>query len=159
MKEGSHSVTDRIKKLVSGGQTGVDRGALDAAMTSGIDHGGWCPRGRRAEDGCIPSHYNLKETEVTDYSVRTEKNVVDSDGTLIIYRSRLRGGTELTYRFAVRYARPCLLLDLDAPLNPVAVKQWIADQQVRILNVAGPRESSCAGIAEKTRRLMIKILG
>ena len=151
-------MTNLIGKIVSGGQTGVDRGALDAARLSGIDHGGWCPRGRRAEDGCIPDQYKLKETKSADYSVRTEQNVLDSDGTLIVYRDKLRGGTELTRRLAKRHGRPCLLLNLADPSPANAVWQWIADEEVQILNVAGPRESSSEGISDETRQLLAELL-
>ena len=104
---------DQLVKIVSGGQTGVDRAGLDAAIALGIDHGGWCPRGRRAEDGRIPDSYQLKETPQRDYSVRTEQNVVESDGTLILYRRRLSGGTALTFRLAQKHNRPCCRIDLE----------------------------------------------
>lgn len=85
-----------VRRIVSGGQTGVDRAALDVAMQLSIEHGGWCPRGRLAEDGTIPSRYDLRETRSAKYHVRTERNVVDSDATLILYRKSLTGGTLLT---------------------------------------------------------------
>src|SRR5262245_16076563 len=102
----------RLAKIVSGGQTGVDRAALDAAIASCIPHGGWCPRGRLAEDGPIPAQYELSETEQTDYRFRTECNVVDSGGTLLIFQRCLSGGTRLTYQLAQRYERPCFLVDI-----------------------------------------------
>lgn len=89
-----------VNKIVSGGQTGVDRAGLDVAIQLGIDHGGWCPKGRRAEDGRIPGCYQLAEADSDEYAFRTERNVVDSDGTLILFFATLRGGTELTYRLA-----------------------------------------------------------
>ena len=104
-------------KIISGGQTGVDRGALDAAMELGIPHGGWCPRGRTAEDGRIPDRYQLRETDSPDYSFRTEQNVLDSDATLILYRGRIAGGTELTLRLARQHGRPHLVVDLDAAVG------------------------------------------
>src|SRR5688572_12994856 len=91
-----------VQRIVSGGQTGVDRGALDAAIALGIEHGGWCPRGRLAEDGQIPRRYQLTETKTSKYRERTERNVLDSDGTLILFRALLSGGTELTRRLAVQ---------------------------------------------------------
>ena len=101
-----------LERVVSGGQTGVDRAALDAAIAVGLEHGGWCPRGRLAEDGVIPSEYQLRETWSADYPVRTEQNVRDSDGTLILGHGPLQGGTDLTWRMAKRHAKPCFVVDL-----------------------------------------------
>jgi hypothetical protein len=147
-----------IERIVSGGQTGVDRAALDAAIALGIPHGGWCPRGRLAEDGAIPSRYQLGETDSEDYPVRTERNVIDSDGTLILYRGRLWGGTELTRRLAVKHAKPLLLVDLDKPLTPKAFRQWLHAHAVRVLNVAGPRESTLPGIGLEAYRCLTALL-
>jgi len=133
-------------KIVSGGQTGVDRAALDAAIYWGLPHGGWCPRGRRAEDGRIPARYQLKETEQRDYAARTERNVVDSDATLIVYRDSLSGGTEFTYRMTCKHHKPCLRCDLNAPPDPYDVLTWLRQHLVAVLNVAGPREQSSPGI-------------
>jgi hypothetical protein len=144
------------RRVVSGGQTGVDRGALDAAIALGIEHGGWCPRGRLAEDGLIPAKYRLTETESPDYPVRTERNVLDSDGTLILYRDRMMGGTELTLRLARRHGKPCLTVSLDEDTEG-EVRRWMADQQIEILNVAGPRESSAPGITGQARRFLEKL--
>lgn len=144
----------RPKKIVSGGQTGVDRAALDVARSSGIPHGGWCPRGRIAEDGPISSDYLLTETLSADYAVRTRKNVADSDGTLIVYLSPLEGGTALTYRKAVELSKTVFLLDLDSPPHPKAVEKWLAENKIETLNVAGPRESQRPGIYEKTVQLL-----
>ncbi len=97
-------------RIVSGGQTGVDRAALDVAIALGIEHGGWCPRGRLAEDGTIPARYLLRETSSSEYAVRTEQNVIDSDGTLVIYYQRLQRGSLLTYRLAKEHGKtsvPC----------------------------------------------------
>ncbi len=133
-------------KIISGGQTGVDRGALDAAVALGIAHGGWCPRGRLAEDGPIPGRYELHETDSPDYPVRTERNVLDSDATLILCRGQVSGGTELTLRLAERHRRPCLVVDLDRPLDVDPVRRWLVSHQVQVLNLAGPRESQSPGI-------------
>lgn len=95
-----------VKRIVSGGQTGVDRGALDAAIFLGIAHGGWCPQGRLAEDGTIPPRYELTETNSSKYPIRTQQNVIDSDGTLILYAGELQGGTSLTLRFARERNKP-----------------------------------------------------
>ena len=89
-----------IRKIVSGGQTGVDRAGLDVALFLQVQHGGWCPLGRLAEDGQIPAKYELKETESSEYGFRTEQNVIDSCGTLILYCEKMSGGTFLTYRMA-----------------------------------------------------------
>ena len=149
-----------IQKIVSGGQTGVDRAGLDVAIQLGISHGGWCPRGRRAEDGRIPERYELAETDATDYSVRTEKNVADSDGTLIFFWQRLSGGTKLTTKLAKKYGRPLLEIDLsETPHEPAGsvcqrFKDWIAENQIQILNIAGPRESSAPEAVTRTETVL-----
>lgn len=144
-------------KIVSGGQTGVDRGALDAAIALDIPHGGWCPRGRLAEDGRIPDGYELLETDSPEYWVRTEQNVLDSDATLILYRGRMSGGTELTLHLAEQHGRPCLVVDLDNPLQPEEVRRWLHSHQVEVLNVAGPRESQSPGIAASAREFVMRV--
>ena len=148
-----------IERVVSGGQTGVDRAALDAARSLGLPCGGWCPAGRRAEDGPIPSRYPLTETVATDYAVRTERNVRGSDATLILYAGPLGGGTALTRRLAARFGRPCLVVDLDRPPDAGGVRAWVAREGVRVLNVAGPRESQRPGIQERARRYLLAVLG
>ena len=137
-----------LTTIVSGGQTGVDRAALDVAISLKIPHGGWCPRGRKAEDGRIPDRYKLRETDGSAYRIRTEKNVLDSDGTLVLYRSRLQGGTDLTVRFAKQHGKPIMIVKLDGDPDTAQVGRWIRENQVARLNVAGPRESSHPGIAE-----------
>jgi hypothetical protein len=149
-----------LKSIVSGGQTGVDRGALDAAIAAGLAHGGWCPRGRRAEDGRIPSRYGLVETPSGDYSVRTGWNVRDSDGTLVLTRGgRPAGGTKLTVEQARLFGRPCLIVALDGTEAAGRVAGWIDAWKISVLNVAGPRESSCPGINEKARIFLTQVLG
>ncbi|UFS71146.1 putative molybdenum carrier protein [Geomonas sp. RF6] len=138
--------SDRIEKVISGGQTGVDRSGLDAAMEAGIPVGGCCPKGRRAEDGAIPDCYPLVELPSADYRRRTRRNVVDSDGTLILNVGWLKGGTALTARYCQEYRKPCLVLQLDADPDPDAAAGWIAQNKVRILNIAGPRESEHPGL-------------
>ncbi len=148
-------------KIVSGGQTGVDRAALDAAIALGIPHGGWCPKGRLAEDGTIPPQYLLAETESPDYAVRTERNVRDSDGTLILCRGIPTGGTELTLRLAERWGKPHLVVDLDRPADLETARRWLAECRPAVLNVAGPRESQSRGIAAAAeaflRRLFTRV--
>jgi Circularly permutated YpsA SLOG family len=138
-----------LAKIVSGGQTGVDRAALDAAIELKIPHGGWCPLGRVSELGTIPKKYKLVETITADYPERTEKNVVDSDGTLILFRGKLSGGTELTRKFAVKHRKPCCLVDLDQPMLVNRPLIWMKEHRIQVLNVAGPRESSSPGVYAK----------
>ena len=140
-----------IKKIVSGGQAGVDRAALDAAIDSGIPVGGWCPKGRRAEDGRIDLSYPLKETPSESYIQRTEWNVRDSDATLIIYRSKMSGGTLATWELARKYERPCIPFDLKAEM-PTEVQ---FPDTVTVLNVAGPRESQNPGIYKAAYELLV----
>lgn len=152
-----------VRKIVAGGQTGVDRGALDAAIELGIPHGGWCPRGRTAEDGTIDARYQLRETTSPDYASRTERNVVDSDASLIVYRAALLGGTALTERLARRHNRPCMAIDLDdaaaqEPQQLDAVRRWIAQHAIEVLNVAGPRESQQPGIATAAKEFLLRLL-
>jgi hypothetical protein len=131
--------------IVSGGQTGADRGALDAALAAGVPCGGWCPRGRRAEDGTIPDRYSLRETPTAEYPQRTAWNVRDSDGTVILHRGRVDRGTALTERLARRQGRPLLLLDVRSA-RPAELAAWIRKETIARLNVAGPRESRAPGL-------------
>lgn len=146
-----------LKRVISGGQTGVDRGALDAAIATGIEHGGWCPKGRRSESGVIPDRYQLAECGSPEYAVRTERNVVESDGTLILMRGAMSGGTELTHRLAHLNCKPCLVVDLGMPVNITHVVDWIRTQRIETLNVAGPRESSCRGIESETQKFLERV--
>lgn len=146
-----------IFEVISGGQTGVDRAALDVAMQLGIRHGGWCPAGRLAEDGPISAIYQLLETESAEYRVRTEKNVIDSDATLILYRRCLSGGTELTRRLAVRYNKPRMLIDLAQGFDLLKIATWISDEHIVRLNVAGPRESGHPGISSQARQFLNRL--
>lgn len=146
-----HSVSDAVmvSKIISGGQTGVDRAALDVALERGIDCGGWCPQGRRAEDGRIDDRYPLRETPWDGYPQRTEWNVRDSDGTLILTRGQPDRGTALTVRLAQQRKKPYLLVDLTAGADTAMVQEWAASHRIETLNVAGPRESSAVGIHEQ----------
>lgn len=140
-----------IEKVVSGGQTGVDRAALDVALSANMDCGGWCPQGRRAEDGPIPDRYPLTETDSGAYVARTRLNVEDSDGTLIVTRGRPTGGTRRTAEHARFVGKPVLVIDLKSATTQEAtqlagVRAWIAENGIRVLNVAGPRESTRPGI-------------
>lgn len=144
--------------IISGGQTGVDRAALDLAIEMGIPHGGWCPRGRLAEDGPIPSRYQLQETESAEYWVRTERNVLDSDATLILCRGKPSGGTDLTIRLAQKRRRPCLAVDLAAKPSAQEVHRWLESNEVAVLNVAGPRESQNPGIGRQSAVFLREVL-
>ena len=151
-------VSHSVKRVVSGGQTGVDRAALDVAISLEMDHGGWCPRGRVAEDGVIPSHYNLTETESKKYHVRTQQNVIDSDGTLILYCGELSGGTQLTHRLAKKHGVPCLLVKLDDDdVDAPELRKWLTQKDIEVLNVAGPRESSIAGVYQLAREFLLSL--
>ncbi|GMR03600.1 MAG: putative molybdenum carrier protein [Gammaproteobacteria bacterium] len=148
-----------IEKIISGGQTGVDRAALDAAIELGILCGGWCPKGRRAENGVIPERYPLRETNSEDYRDRTARNVRDADGTLILARGALEGGTAFTRRLAIREGKPCLVIDLSVNTEPQIVHDWLKTHAIRTLNIAGPRESVQPGIHEQARYFLRELLG
>lgn len=147
----------QVKKIVSGGQTGADRAALDFAIEYGIDHGGWVPEGRLAEDGAIPERYRLRELAGGGYAARTEKNVTDADGTLIVSRGELTGGSLLTRQMAEKHARPCLHVHMGRiPLfeSAIDVYEWIVAHGIGVLNVAGPRASKDPFVYEMTRNLL-----
>ncbi len=146
-----------MSKVVSGGQTGVDRAALDAALTHGIECGGWCPKGRRAEDGPIDSRYPLQETPESTYGQRTAWNVRDSDGTLILYTPPLSGGTLRTRVCADQMGKPFLLIDLTTCGKCAAILEWIRNCGVETLNVAGPRESGQPGVYDLSFRVLDKV--
>ena len=148
-------------KIVSGGQTGVDRATLDAALECGIDAGGWCPEGRKAEDGVIPDKYPLKELPNADYRQRTKQNVIDSDGTVIIYFGYPTGGTELSIAFCISENKPYVLVDaeeivLDAAV--VKVDKFIKDKSITTLNVAGPRAAGKPGAYDYARALIKEVI-
>jgi hypothetical protein len=150
-----------IERIISGGQTGADRAGLDAAMACGIAHGGWCPKGRLAEDGPIPERYQLTETEGASYLARTERNVKRSDGTAIITIGELAGGSARTADFARRHKKPHLHLRLDGMSDEQAVgslRDFIAQHAVRVLNVAGSRAGSEPEIYERCKTVITVLL-
>ena len=124
----------------------MDRAALDVALTLGLPCGGWCPKGRKAEDGALAPRYPLHETPSEHYAQRTEWNVRDSNGTLVLTRGEPVGGTAQTVEVAAARGKPCLVLDLATAPAPEAVRAWAAAQAVKVLNIAGPRESKSPGI-------------
>jgi len=131
-------------KIISGGQTGVDRGALDAALAAGIPCGGWCPKGRLAEDGVIDASYPLQEVGSADYRVRTLKNIGESDGTVIIYFGKLEGGSLHTVEYCRQQNKPHLLVNTDFASGEqaaAAVMKFVLERNIHVLNVAGPRAS------------------
>jgi hypothetical protein len=146
-----------VKKIISGGQTGVDRAALDVGLALGIQCGGWCPKGRRAEDGVIPAKYPLTENTSIDYPARTAMNVRESDGTLVITRGVPDRGTALTLRLAQKHRKPCFTVNLDKAPGPSQVRKWLKEGKIKIINVAGPRESSCPGISEQARQYLDEV--
>ena len=156
-----------ISKIVSGGQSGVDRAALDVALDLGIPCGGWCPKGRLAENGPIPERYPLEETTLPVYPQRTEWNVRDSDGTLVLTMgaSASRGalvpegsGTALTIQLARRQKKPYLVVNLNDHPAIEKIRRWCQSNQIRILNIAGPRESENRGIYSKAAEFLRQLL-
>jgi len=147
-----------IQKIVSGGQTGVDRAALDVALEIGIPCGGWCPRGRRAENGTIPPKYPLQETESRSYNKRTKLNVQESDATLVLNLGELEGGTAYTVQVAEKLGKPYLIVALDRVADPGSVAAWLNEQGVQVLNVAGPRECERPGIYDQSLRFLLVVL-
>jgi hypothetical protein len=141
-------------KIISGGQTGADRAALDWAIAHGIEHGGWCPKGRLAEDGVIPVRYQVVELAGAGYRARTKANVRDGDGTLIVsIEPSLSGGSRLTAEFAKALEKPCLHVHPAMGWRD-ALEKWLAVNHVRVLNVAGPRVSSEPGVVAFTGEVL-----
>lgn len=143
--------------IISGGQSGVDRAALDAAIECGIPHGGFVPKGRMAEDGKLPRKYKVKEMPGRDYADRTRANVDSADATLVIFRGRLMGGTLLTWEYAKNRDRPVKMIDIKMMGPESAVERivtWVREIQPSRLNIAGPRESTHPGIYQEALHIL-----
>lgn len=150
-----------LEKIVSGGQTGADRAALDTALKFNLPHGGWLPLGRKTEDGPLAAVYRLKEMETADYPSRTRQNILDSTGTVIISRGPLSGGSKLTRSFARVTGRPNCHIDLlthDIFESAVILQSFILENRITVLNVAGPRASRDAGIYQDVKTILEAVL-
>jgi hypothetical protein len=161
MAKSASEATAKVETIISGGQTGADQGALDAAIALGIPHGGWVPKGRLTEAGTLPDKYHLKEMTSASYPKRTEKNILESNGTLILTYGRLTGGSALTAKLAKTHQRPCLHIDLGAlSINEAAerVRQWLASNLIETLNVAGSRASRAPNIHQATVEVLMLAL-
>jgi hypothetical protein len=150
-----------LLKVISGGQTGVDRAALDAALNAGVPCGGWCPVGRRSEDGVIPATYPLTELPGRGYLPRTRRNVLDSDGTLVLTFGPPSSGTARTIEFCGTLKKPYLIIDGGTVAVAVAVgevNEFLNQFDVRCLNVAGPRASRSPQAYPYTYALVSRVL-
>ena len=150
-----------IEKIISGGQTGADQAALDAAIKLGIPHGGWIPKGRLTEDGPLSDRYDLIEMPTESYRERTKKNIRESDGTLILSHGRLTGGSEYTEKWALEYGKPIIHIDLSiiTPFDAaVQINDWIVDYDIKVMNVAGPRASKDSKIYQSTLDIIESVL-
>jgi NOL1/NOP2/fmu family ribosome biogenesis protein len=158
---GRQNAMIRLERIVSGGQTGADQAALDVAIELGIPHGGWVPKGRRTEQGPLPEKYRMKEMPTDSYPKRTEQNVIDSDGTLIISHGGLKEGSDYTRRMAAKHGKPWIHIDADKHSVEVAVQMirtWISGNDIEVLNVAGPPASKDAQIYATTKTLLKAVL-
>jgi len=135
-----------LKKIISGGQTGVDRAALDVALALGLERGGWCPAGRAADDGPIDPQYPLIETSEMDHTVRTGYNVRESNASLLIYCGVLQGGTAYAVEMARHQGKPVMAIDMENPPAPTEVSEWIHELALTTLHIGGQREASAPGV-------------
>ncbi|MCL4692406.1 MAG: molybdenum cofactor carrier [Candidatus Hydrogenedentes bacterium] len=147
-----------IERIVSGGQTGVDRAALDVALERGIPCGGWCPSGRLAEDGPIDPKYPLIETPSSDYAERTRWNVRDSDGTLILTWGPPADGTAFTIECAQELGKPHLVVNLQDPVDFGAISAWLHQYRIAVINIAGPRASKAPQIYYAAKSTLSNLL-
>jgi len=140
--------------IISGGQSGVDRAALDFALHNKLPCGGWCPKDRWAEDGRIPDKYPVRETDSVDPRVRTKKNILQCDGTLVLHGGELDEGTAFTIESCIINDKPVLELDLSEQFDLGRAQRWLSENNIQTLNVAGPRESKAPGIYAVTRKFL-----
>ena len=150
-----------LEKIISGGQTGVDRGALDAALAADFPCGGWCPEGREAEDGSISDRYPVTVLPGAGYLERTRPNVVDSDGTLVIYFGEISGGTLETVECCDQFKKPVTVLDgsaIDPATAATKAADFVRSNAIRTLNVAGPRESGYPGARAYAEQVVGRLL-
>lgn len=145
-------------KIISGGQSGVDRAALDICLENNIPCGGWCPKGRLAEDGQIAEIYPLVETPGENYNERTGLNIENSDGTIIIYKAEMDVGTQFTLEMLEAKKKLYFLVDLSLKIDPLIVKSWIVANDLSTINIAGPRESNSPGIYKVSKEVLSLIL-
>ena len=144
-----------VSKIISGGQTGAERAGLDVALWHQFPHGGWCPKGRKAEDGTVGGQYQLTETPSASYLQRTEWNVRDSDGTIVFtFAEDITGGSLRTLAFAKKHQKPCLHISRSIYQPEVLIQNFIAEHSIRVLNIAGSRESKEVGIHDWVKRLL-----
>ena len=150
-------ISPMITRILSGGQTGADRAALDFAIKHHIPHGGWVPKGRKTEDGTLDQKYQLQKMPTDEYSKRTEKNIVDSDATLILSHASLTGGSALTQSLADKHGKPCIHIDLskvDIRKAVLIINIWIHRYKIKVLNIAGPRASKDPMIYQAVTELL-----
>lgn len=148
-------------KIISGAQTGVDRAALDAALECHVEAGGWCPEGRQSEDGIIPEKYPVIELPKSGYRQRTKRNVLDSDGTVVIYFGYPAGGTEQTISFCIKERKPYVLINAEEMSIEQAsrkINKFIGESSISILNVAGPRASGELRAYEYAKKVILSVL-
>ena len=143
-----------INQIITGGQTGVDRAAMDFALEYHIQLGGWCPKGRKAEDGIIEKKYPLRETPSEHYAQRTKWNVRDADGAIVITRGTIFGGTAVGVSHAKSLNKPIQIVDLNKPPAVSAIRQWIQTHEIKNLGIGGPRESHCLGIYSEAKAFL-----
>lgn len=150
-----------IQKIISGGQTGADRAGVDAAIECGVEYGGWLPKGRKAEDGVVPARYkSMVEMARGGYPKRTEQNVIDSDGTIIFSHGKPVTGSALTVKLTKKHQKPWLYIDLGVEQDHIPlITDWLFEWDIKILNVAGSRESKAQGIYNQVKDILIQALG
>lgn len=149
-----------LTKIISGGQTGADQAALDFAIENDISHGGWIPKGRMTEEGPLPDRYHLQEMPTKSYPKRTEKNILDSDGTLIVSHGTVTGGTALTRKLAKKHTK--LWLQIDPNKSSLIessdyLQNWIPENNIQVMNVAGARASKDTKIYDAVKSLLTSL--